>query len=151
MIFYLNYSIVLITHCLALDSNKRFNFTDWSKSNSKYNNLASGLGLDLQINLWICVCAWLYTLTFSALSITLVLPPLFLFTICSSFCSFIVCASLFGLFTGPWVAAIFPIFICILGPDLLSSAFGRLTAIRGTAGLVGPHMAGFALDYFDDK
>ena len=38
-----------------------------------------------------------------------------------------------------------------LGPDLLSSAFGLLTAIRGTAGLMGPPLAGFAVDYFNDK
>lgn len=100
---------------------------------------------------WLCDRAWLHPLTFSALSITLVLPPLFLFTICPSFWSFMVCASLFGLLTGCWVAAMSPIFIRILGPDLLSSAFGLLTAIRGTAGLVGPPMAGFAVDYFDDK
>ena len=62
-----------------------------------------------------------------------------------------VCASLFGLLTGCWVAAMSPIFIRILGPDLLSSAFGLLTAIRGTAGLIGPPLAGFAVDYFNDK
>ena len=62
-----------------------------------------------------------------------------------------VCASLFGFLTGCWVAAMSPIFIRILGPDLLSSAFGLLTAIRGTAGLVGPPLAGFAVDYFCEK
>ena len=62
-----------------------------------------------------------------------------------------VCAGLFGLLTGCWVAAMSPIFIRILGPDLLSSSFGLLTAIRGTACLVGPPMAGFAVDYFDNR
>ena len=41
-----------------------------------------------------------------------------------------------------------PIFIRILGPDLLNAAFGLLTAIRGVASLIGPPMAGFAVDYF---
>jgi len=55
------------------------------------------------------------------------------------------------LFTGCWVAAMSPIFIHILGPDLLSSAFGLLTAIRGTACLVGPPLAGFAVDFFNNR
>ena len=100
---------------------------------------------------WLCDRAWLHPLSFSALSITLVLPPLFLLTICPGFWSFMVCASLFGLFTGCWVAAMSPIFIRILGPDLLSSAFGLLTAIRGTACLVGPPLAGFAVDYLNNR
>ena len=123
------------------------------KAHAAYIISATGISSTIGrvISGWLCDRAWLHPLTFSALSITLVLPPLFLFTICSSFWSFMVCASLFGLLTGCWVAAMSPIFIRILGPDLLSSAFGLLTAIRGTAGLAGPPMAGFAVDYFDDK
>ena len=75
----------------------------------------------------------------------------FCLTICQSFMSFMICASLFGLFTGCWVAAMSPVFIRILGPDLLNAAFGLLTAIRGVAGLVGPPLAGFAIDYFESR
>ena len=123
------------------------------KSQAAYIISATGISSTIGrlISGWLCDRNWLHPLTFSALSITMVLPPLFLFTICSSFSSFMVCASLFGLLTGCWVAAMSPIFIRILGPDLLSSAFGLLTAIRGTAGLVGPPLAGFAVDYFSEK
>ena len=44
-----------------------------------------------------------------------------------------------------------PIFIRILGPDLLNSAFGLVTAVRGVASLVGPPIAGFAVDYFESR
>jgi len=123
------------------------------KSHAAYIISATGISSTVGriISGWLCDRAWLHPLTFTALSITFVLPPLFLFTICSTFTWFIICASLFGLLTGCWVAAMSPIFIRILGPDLLNSAFGVLTAIRGTACLVGPPMAGFAVDYFDDK
>lgn len=44
-----------------------------------------------------------------------------------------------------------PIFIRILGPDLLNAAFGIVTAVRGVASLVGPPLAGFAVDYFENR
>jgi hypothetical protein len=50
-----------------------------------------------------------------------------------------------------WLCSAQLVFIRIRGPDLLSSAFGLLTAIRGTACLVGPPMAGFAVDYADNR
>ena len=98
---------------------------------------------------FVCDRSWLHPLSLSSLVISLVCIPLFCLAICSSVTSFIVCASLFGLLTGGWVAAMSPIVIRILGPDLLNSAFGLLTAIRGVASLVGPPIAGFAVDYFE--
>ena len=77
--------------------------------------------------------------------------PLFCLAVCNSFFTFVLCASLFGLLTGCWVAAMSPIFIRILGPDLLNSAFGLVTAVRGVASLVGPPIAGFAVDYFESR
>ena len=100
---------------------------------------------------WLCDRAWLHPLSLTSLAITAVLPPLFCLAVCQSFTSFMVCASLFGLLTGCWVAAMSPIFIRILGPDLLNSAFGLLTAFRGLAGLIGPPLAGFAIDYFESR
>ena len=93
----------------------------------------------------ICNCVHVSDLYFQ------VTVPLFCLSICNSFLSFVVCAALFGLLTGCWVAAMSPIFIRILGPDLLTPAFGLLTAVRGVASLVGPPMAGFAVDYFESR
>ena len=100
---------------------------------------------------WLCDKSWLHPLSLTSLSLTAVLPPLFSLAVCASFPSFLLCASLFGLLTGTWVAAMSPIFIRILGPDLLSPAFGLLTAIRGVASLLGPPLAGAAIDYFSSR
>jgi len=100
---------------------------------------------------WLCDRSWLHPVSLTSLAITAVLPPLFCLTLCQSFMSFMICASLFGFLTGCWVAAMSPIFIRILGPDLLNAAFGLLTAIRGVAGLVGPPLAGFAIDYYESR
>ena len=100
---------------------------------------------------WLCDRSWLHPLSLTSIAITAVLPPLFCLTVCQSFLSFMVCSSLFGLLTGCWVAAMSPVFIRILGPDLLTAAFGLLTAVRGLAGLAGPPLAGFAIDYFESR
>ena len=100
---------------------------------------------------WLCDRSWLHPLSLSSLAITAVTVPLFCLAVCNSFFTFVLCASLFGLLTGCWVAAMSPIFIRILGPDLLNSAFGLVTAVRGVASLVGPPIAGFAVDYFESR
>ena len=118
-----------------------------SKSSAAYVISASGIcsTAGRLVAGWLCDKSWLHPLSLTSLTITLVLPPLFSLAVCRSFLSFLVCASLFGLLTGTWVAAMSPIFIRILGPDLLSPAFGLLTAIRGVASLVGPPLAGAAI------
>ena len=100
---------------------------------------------------WLCDRSWLHPLSLASLCILTVCLPLFCLLTCHSFISFMICASLFGLLTGGWVAAMSPIFIRTLGPDLLNSAFGLLTAVRGVASLVGPPMAGFAVDYYESR
>ena len=111
-----------------------------SKSKAAYVISATGIcsTVGRLLSGWLCDRSWLHPLSLTSLTITAVLPPLFCLTICQSFMSFMICASLFGLFTGCWVAAMSPVFIRILGPDLLNAAFGLLTAIRGVAGLGGP-------------
>ena len=100
---------------------------------------------------WLCDRSWLHPLSLSSVALLTVVIPLFCLSVCQTFVAFIICASLFGLLTGCWVAAMSPIFIRILGPDLLNAAFGLLTAIRGVASLIGPPMAGFAVDYFASR
>ena len=124
-----------------------------TKSQAAYVISASGIWSTLGrlVAGWLCDKSWLHPLSLTALAITLVLPPLFSLAVCQDFLSFLACASLFGLLTGTWVAAMSPIFIRILGPDLLSPAFGLLTAVRGVASLVGPPLAGLAIDYFSNR
>ena len=124
-----------------------------TKSQAAYVISASGISSTVGrvVAGWLCDKSWLHPLSLTSLTITAVLPPLFSLSVCRSFLSFLACASLFGLLTGTWVAAMSPIFIRILGPDLLSPAFGLLTAIRGVASLVGPPLAGAAIDYFSSR
>ena len=124
-----------------------------TKSQAAYVISASGIWSTVGrlVAGWLCDKSWLHPLSLTSLTIISVLPPLFSLSVCSSFLSFLACASLFGLLTGTWVAAMSPIFIRILGPDLLSPAFGLLTAIRGVASLVGPPLAGVAIDYFSSR
>ena len=44
-----------------------------------------------------------------------------------------------------------PIFVRLLGLQLLSPAFSFLTAVRGLATLSGPPLAGALVDRFQDK
>jgi len=92
-----------------------------------------------------------HPLTLITFCVCSVLPPLFLLTGCHHFLSFMLCAGLFGLLTGGWVALMSPLFVRILGLPLLTPAFGLLTFFRGLAALVGPPMAGYAVDYFQDR
>ena len=50
-----------------------------------------------------------------------------------------------------WVAATPPALVRLLGVGLLGQAFGILTAVRGTAALIGPPLGGMVVDMLDDK
>jgi hypothetical protein len=44
---------------------------------------------------------------------------------------------MFGTFLSAWVAVTSPVLVDILGLDLLTTAFGALTFVRGCAALLG--------------
>jgi len=100
---------------------------------------------------WISDRGWFHPLSIASLSVTLVTPPLWLLTVCNSFPTFIVCCSLYGFLTGCWISVMSPIFVRILGLDLLSQAFAFLTAVRGFATLAGPPLAGALVDWATEK
>jgi len=69
-----------------------------------------------------------------------------LMTICTPYWSFVVVSAMFGFFLSAWCAVTPPALVEILGVDLLTSAFGTLTFVRGVAALIGPPIAGFIVD-----
>lgn len=95
--------------------------------------------------------AWLHPISIASLSTVMVLPPLFSLAFCQSFYPFVICTSLYGLLTGCWIAVMSPIFVRILGLELLSPAFSFLTAVRGLATLAGAPLAGALVDQLQDK
>ena len=100
---------------------------------------------------WICDRSWLHPISIASLSTGIVLVPLFSLAYCTTYPAFIVCASLYGWLTGFWIAVMSPIFVRLLGLQLLSPAFSFLTAVRGLATLSGPPLAGALVDRFQDK
>jgi len=72
-----------------------------------------------------------------------------LMTFCTDYWMFVVVSVLFGTFLSAWVAVTSPVLVEMLGLNLLTSAFGTLTFIRGCAALSGPPMAGFIVDGLD--
>merc|ERR1719167_632671 len=70
----------------------------------------------------------------------------FLMVYCFDFWSLSVVCILFGLFLSAWIAVTSPLLVDLLGLDLLTSAFGILTFVRGIAALLGPPLAGFVID-----
>jgi len=83
--------------------------------------------------------------------ISCAVPTLYLFSIVSDFWLFLLLSCCFGFLTGMWVAATPPALVKLLGVGLLGQAFGLLTAVRGTAALVGPPLGGMVVDMLDDK
>ncbi len=59
-------------------------------------------------------------------------------------------SAMFGTFLSAWVAVTSPVLVSMLGLDLLTTAFGTLTFVRGCAALLGPPMAGFIVDATGD-
>jgi len=70
----------------------------------------------------------------------------FLMTLCFTFWSFTIVCILFGLSLSAWIAVTSPLLVDLLGLELLTSAFGILTFLRGVAALLGPPLAGFVID-----
>lgn len=100
---------------------------------------------------WVCDRSWLHPISIASLSTGVVLVPLFSLAFCTSYPAFIICSSLYGWLTGCWIAVMSPIFVRLLGLQLLSPAFSFLTAVRGLATLSGPPLAGALVDRFQDK
>eukprot|EP00092_Neocalanus_flemingeri_P040553 GFUD01044159.1.p1 GENE.GFUD01044159.1~~GFUD01044159.1.p1 ORF type:complete len:530 (-),score=120.76 GFUD01044159.1:144-1733(-) len=70
----------------------------------------------------------------------------FLMTLCFDFWSYIIVCILFGVSLSAWPAVTSSMLVDLLGLELLTSAFGVLTCIRGLAALLGPPLAGFVID-----
>jgi MCP family monocarboxylic acid transporter-like MFS transporter 12 len=69
-----------------------------------------------------------------------------LMAFCTEYWSFLIVSVMFGSFLSAWVAVTSPVLVEMLGLDLLTSAFGTLTFVRGCAALLGPPLAGFIVD-----
>jgi len=70
----------------------------------------------------------------------------FFMIFCHSFVSFVAVSVFFGLSLSAWVAVSSPMLVDLLGLELLTTAFGILTCIRGVAAFLGPPTGGFAVD-----
>jgi len=70
----------------------------------------------------------------------------FLMTLCFHFWSYTIVCVLFGVSLSAWPAVTSSVLVDLLGLELLTSAFGVLTCIRGLAALFGPPLAGFVID-----
>merc|ERR1711892_567895 len=70
----------------------------------------------------------------------------FLIPSCILYWQFVLLTAVFGLMTGCWVASETPIIIRTLSFELLTPAFGLLTAGGGLAALTGPPLAGYIVD-----
>ena len=70
----------------------------------------------------------------------------FFMIFCYSYEAFIAVSILFGFSLSAWVAVSSPMLVNLLGLDLLTSAFGILTCVRGLAAFLGPPVGGFAVD-----
>merc|ERR1719193_1660532 len=66
--------------------------------------------------------------------------------LCSTFEGFIVVSILFGFSLSAWPAVTSSMLVDMLGLEMLTSAFGVLTCIRGIAAFLGPPTAGFVID-----
>ena len=70
----------------------------------------------------------------------------FFMIFCHSFVAFVAVCIFFGLSLSAWVAVSSPMLVNLLGLELLTTAFGILTCIRGAAAFLGPPVGGFAVD-----
>jgi len=69
-----------------------------------------------------------------------------LMTLCNSFWSFCLVCIMFGLSLSAWPAVTSSLLVDLLGLELLTSAFGVLTCIRGASAFLGPPLGGFVID-----
>jgi len=71
----------------------------------------------------------------------------FLMTFCTDFWSFCLVCIMFGISLSAWPAVTSSMLVDMLGLELLTSAFGVLTCIRGASAFLGPPLGGFVIDY----
>jgi len=69
-----------------------------------------------------------------------------LMTFCYNFWSFCIACILFGVSLSAWPAVTSSMLVDMLGLELLTSAFGVLTCIRGLSAFLGPPLGGFVID-----
>jgi len=69
----------------------------------------------------------------------------------SSFPGYIMVSIMFGLTLSAWPAVTSSMLVDLLGLELLTSAFGVLTCIRGFAAFLGPPLGGFVIDISDNN
>jgi len=67
-------------------------------------------------------------------------------TFCYSFWSFCIACIFFGVSLSAWPAVTSSMLVELLGLELLTSAFGVLTCIRGLSAFLGPPLGGFVVD-----
>ena len=70
----------------------------------------------------------------------------FLMTLCYDFWSYAVVCIMFGITLSAWPALSSTMLVELLGLELLTSAFGVLTMIRGAGAFLGAPFGGFVLD-----
>jgi len=99
----------------------------------------------------LCDRAWCNPLILTAVTVAAASIPPLLFPWISSYMFYLFLSCLFGFLTGIWIAATSPILVRILGLYLLSPAFGLMTAVQGAAALIGPPLAGVAVDLAGDR
>lgn len=69
-----------------------------------------------------------------------------LMTFCYTFWSYTIVCILFGVSLSAWPAVTSSMLVELLGLELLTSAFGVLTCIRGLSAFLGPPLGGFVID-----
>jgi len=69
-----------------------------------------------------------------------------LMTFCYNFWSYCLVCILFGVSLSAWPAVTSSMLVELLGLELLTSAFGVLTCIRGLSAFLGPPLGGFVID-----
>jgi len=69
-----------------------------------------------------------------------------LMTFCYNFWSYTIVCILFGVSLSAWPAVTSSMLVDMLGLELLTSAFGVLTCIRGLSAFLGPPLGGFVID-----
>lgn len=67
-------------------------------------------------------------------------------TLCYDFWSYTVVCIMFGVSLSAWPAVTSSMLVELLDLQLLTSAFGVLTCMRGAGAFLGPPLAGFVLD-----
>jgi len=100
---------------------------------------------------WVCDQTWCNPILLTSVMVMAAAVPPLAFPWISQYSMYLTLCSLFGLLTGVWIAATSPMLVHVLGLDLLSPAFGLMTAAQGGAALAGPPLAGMVVDLVRDR